>query len=75
MKKEIIDFEIDPLWKISELRELLRRHDIIRPVPTQQTLREYVIDGTLDGFQTEKGFYLVRQKSILRWIKSLQETA
>lgn len=73
MKKEVIDFEVDPLWKVSEVRELLRRHDIIKPVPSTDTLRSYVLDGTLDGFQTDKGYYLIRQKSMIDWIKSLQE--
>jgi len=73
MKKEVIDFAIDPLWKVSEVRELLRKYDILKPVPTHQTLINYVLDGTLDGFQTDKGFYLVRQKSMVDWIKSLQE--
>ncbi len=72
MKKEVIDFDIDPLWKVSEVRELLRKHDILKPVPTHQTLINYVLDGTLDGFQTDKGFYLVRQTSMINWIKALQ---
>jgi hypothetical protein len=72
-KKEIIDFEIDPLWKVSEMRELLRKHDILKPVPTHQTLINYIVEGTLDGFQSDKGFYLVRQKSMVNWIKSLQQ--
>ena len=71
-KKEIIDFEIDPLWKVSEMRELLRKHDILKPVPTHQTLINYILEGTLDGFQSDNGFYLVRQKSMINWIKSLQ---
>lgn len=73
MKKEVIDFEIDPLWKVSEVRELLMWHDIIRPVPSTGTLRSYILNGTLDGFQTDQGFYLIRQKSMIAWIKSLQE--
>lgn len=73
MKTDIIDFPIEPLWKISELRRLLKKHGILRPVPTHQTIINYILDGTLDGFQTDRGHYLIREKSILAWVRSLQQ--
>lgn len=76
LKKELIDFAVDPLWKVSEVRELLRQHDILKPVPTHQTLINFINNPKhpLQGFQEEtNNQYLIRQTSLLAWIKGLQE--
>jgi hypothetical protein len=69
LKKYEIPFKFKPMIRLSEVEKILRQKKIIYPVPTRQTLLNYVIDGTLEGFMTKKRFYVVTVESFEKLIK------
>lgn len=75
--KDPIDFPVDPLWKVSEVKTLIEKHRVIVPTPKIQTIHNWIQEGTLKGFQQHgeggRSPWLVRESSLLAWIKSLQE--
>lgn len=65
-------FETTPMIKLSEVEKILRRNQIILPVPCRATLINYIDDGTYDGGLCAKGYHLITVASFEHWVKSLQ---
>ena len=65
-------FETEPVIKLGEIENILRKQKIIRPIPERQTFIKWIQDGTLDGKKTSKGYYLVTVESFNNLVKSWQ---
>jgi hypothetical protein len=49
-------FAKGPFLRVREIRNRLKRGNVIRPVPDPRTLVKLIQDGTLDGFRSEFGY-------------------
>lgn len=72
MKNFQFSFPISPVLKLSEIERILRRDQIIRPVPSRRTLINWIEDGTLNGQITSKGYYVVTVESFECLVKGWQ---
>jgi hypothetical protein len=71
--KQIFDFQPRTKIRLSEVERLIRKHRIIIPPPSRQTLIKFCEDGTFEtvGDGPTAIGWLVFEDSFLRWVKSL----
>ncbi len=63
---------VDPLMRLSDVEDVLRKSGIFYNVPSRPTLIEYCEDGTFESIKP-RGEYLVYESSLVAFIKSLQK--
>ena len=64
--------DVDPLMRLSDVEEVLRKSKIFYSVPSRPTLIEYCEDGTFDSIKP-RGEWLVYESSLVRFIEGLQK--
>jgi hypothetical protein len=64
--------DADPLLRLSEVEEVLRKSRVFRTVPSRPTLIEYCEDGTFESI-THRGQHMVYESSLVRFILSFQK--
>ncbi len=73
--KQTLDFQPRTKMRLSEIERLIKKHRIIIPPPSRQTLIKLCEDGTFEtvgGGPTAIG-WLVFEDSFIRWARSLDE--
>lgn len=63
--------EIDPLYKLSAIEEMIAFLQVIVPTPNRKTLISMIEDGTWTGEQIS-GIWHVRESSFMAWVKAKQ---
>lgn len=66
------DFGFAPrsVMKICTVRDLLRQHGTIKPVPSRPKLIELIEDGRIEGYYNEDlHCYVVFEDSFLAWLR------
>ena len=73
--KQTLDFQPRPKIRLSEIERLIRKHRIIVPPPSRQTLIKLCEDGTFETAGTKPSVigWLVFEDSFFRWANSLDE--
>jgi hypothetical protein len=73
--KQTLDFQPRPKMRLSEIERLIRKHRIIVPPPSRQTLIRFCEDGTFETAGTGPTAigWLVFEESFIRWAKSFDE--
>lgn len=71
--KQTLKFEPRVKMRLSEIERLIRKHRIIVPPPSRQTLIKLCEDGTLEtaGAGPTKIGWLVFEDSFLGWLKEM----
>jgi hypothetical protein len=71
--KQLLNTEIRPKIRLSEVERLIRRHRIVVPPLARRTLVKMCEDGTFEtaGNAPTKFGWLVYEDSFLRWVDSL----
>jgi hypothetical protein len=71
--KQVLELEIRPVVKLSEIERLIRRHRIMTPVPSRQTLIRMCESGIFETVRESPGRsgWLVYEDSFIRWVKDL----
>jgi len=74
--KQIFDFQPRPKMRLGEIERLIRKHRIIMPPLSRQTLIRMCEDGTFETSGTKPTMigWLVFEDSFMRWVRSLDET-
>lgn len=69
----LLELDIRPKLKLSEIERIIRKHRIIVPPPSRQTLIRMCESGTFDtpGGRPGRGGWLVYEDSFLKWVESL----
>lgn len=73
--QQTFDFQPRPKIRLSEIERLIKKHRIIIPPPSRQTLIKLCEDGTFEtvgGGPTAIG-WLVFEDSFMKWARSLDE--
>lgn len=73
--KQTLDFHPRTKIRLSEIERLIKKHRIIIPPPSRQTLIKLCEDGTFEtvgGGPTAIG-WLVFEDSFTQWVRSLDE--
>lgn len=73
--KQTFDFQPRPKIRLSEIERLIKKHRIIVPPPSRQTLIKLCEDGTFEaagGGPSAIG-WLVFEDSFMQWARSLDE--
>jgi len=73
--KHLLDLQLRPKLRLSEIERLIRKHRIIVPTPSRRALVAMCEDGT---FETPKRTssqqtWLVYEDSFLKWVKELDK--
>ncbi|MEO7673869.1 MAG: hypothetical protein ABIU09_07310 [Pyrinomonadaceae bacterium] len=73
--KQILDFQPRAKVRLSEIERLIRKHRIIVPPPSRQTLIRLCEDGTFEtvGDRPTVIGWLVFEDSFMRWAQSLDD--
>ncbi len=73
--KQTCDFQPRPKIRLSEIERLIKKHRIIVPPPSRQTLIKLCEDGTFETAGTKPSVigWLVFEDSFFRWANSLDE--
>lgn len=73
--KQLLDFVPRPKIRLGEIERLIRKHRIITPPLSRQTLIKMCEDGTFEtsGAKPASVGWLVFEDSFLRWLRSLDE--
>lgn len=63
-----------PKLKLAEIERLIRKHRIVVPCPSRQTLIAMCEDGRLESAhrRDEKSPWLVFEESFLRWVRDME---
>ncbi|MGD9563567.1 MAG: hypothetical protein AB7P09_01650 [Pyrinomonadaceae bacterium] len=71
--KQTLDFRPRTKMRLSEIERLIRKHRIIVPAPSRQTLIRLCEDGTFEtaGERPTPMGWLVFEDSFLAWVKKL----
>ncbi|MBA2335735.1 MAG: hypothetical protein M3449_00735 [Acidobacteriota bacterium] len=74
--QQLFDFEPRPKMRLGEIERLIKKHRIITPPLSRQTLIKMCEDGTFEtsGSRATMVGWLVFEDSFLRWVKSLDQT-
>jgi len=74
--KRLLNTELRPVMRLSEVEKLIKRHRIITPPPSRKTLQRMCEDGTFDavGNATTSLGWLIYEDSFLRWVDTLDDT-
>ncbi len=74
--KHIFDIEPRPKLRLGEIERLIKKHRIITPPLSRQTLIKMCEDGTFEtsGAKATMFGWLVFEDSFLRWVKELDQT-
>lgn len=70
MSQKTFNFAPRPKLKLSAIEELIRKHRIITPCPSRQSLVNMCEDGTFEAVKTNGG-WLVFETSFYAWSNSL----
>lgn len=75
--KQMLNKDLRPIIRLSEVERLIRRHRIIVPPLSRSTLTRMCEDGTFEtaGGAPSKLGWLVYEDSFLKWIESLDRPA
>jgi hypothetical protein len=68
-------FPVESVMKLAEVERVLRKLKLIHPLPCRRTFVHWIQDGTLDGFLTPKGYYVVTVASFERLVKMFSGAA
>ncbi len=73
--KQTLDFQPRTKIRLSEVERLIKKHRIIVPPPSRQTLIRLCEDGTFEtvGDKPTAIGWLVFEDSFIRWARSLDE--
>ena len=74
--KRLLNSEMRPVMRLSEVEKMIKRHRIITPPPSRKTLQRMCEDGTFDAVgnaPTSLG-WLIYEDSFLRWVDTLDDT-
>lgn len=73
--KQTLDFQPKTKIRLSEIERLIRKHRMIVPPPSRQTLIRLCEDGTFEtaGDRPTAMGWLVFEDSFFRWARSLDE--
>lgn len=63
---------VDPLLRLSEVEEVLRKSGVFYTVPSRPTLIQYCEDGTFESLEL-RGQHFVYESSLINFIKGLQK--
>ncbi len=74
--KQTFYFQPRPKMRLSEIERLIKKHRIIVPPPSRQTLIRLCEDGTFEtaGSGPNAIGWLVFEDSFVRWVRSLDES-
>lgn len=67
-------FPVRKKLRLCEVEDILRRSQILRPVPSRSYFLKKLEDGSLEGHRTEFG-WVVYEDSFRAWVKSLEQQA
>jgi hypothetical protein len=75
--KQVLQNELRPKIRLSEIEKLIRVHRIITPPLSRTTLHRMCEDGTFEtaGEAPTKLGWLVYEDSFLKWVRSLDAPA
>ncbi len=70
-----LDIQVRAKLRLGEVERLIRKHRIIVPPPSRQTLIRMCEAGELEtaGSQPGRSGWLVYEDSFLEWVRSLDE--
>lgn len=68
-----LEFEVDPLIRLSTIEEIIRKKQIMVPVPHRKTLIAWIEEGILDGLKGDDNWWYVRKSSFIAWARAKQE--
>ena len=73
MMKQTLDFNIRTVIKLSEIERLIKKHRIMLPPPSRQTLIRMCESGIFETVSESPGRsgWLVYEDSFLRWVEGL----
>ena len=73
--KQILDFQPRTKIRLSEVERLIKKHRIIVPPPSRQTLIRLCEDGTFEtvGDKPTAIGWLVFEDSFIQWARSLDD--
>jgi hypothetical protein len=73
--KHPFDFEPRPKMRLGEIERLIKKHRIITPPLSRQTLIKMCEDGTFEtsGAKATMVGWLVFEDSFLKWVKGLDQ--
>ena len=73
MKKRLLNLDLRPKMRLSEIERIIRVHRIIVPPPSRSTLIRMCEDGTFETARNSpaKLGWLVYEDSFLRWVEGL----
>lgn len=73
--KRVLEIEIRPKMRLGEIERLIRKHRIIIPTPSRQTLIRMCEAGIFEtaGNQAGRNGWLVYEDSFLKWVDSLDK--
>jgi hypothetical protein len=66
------DFGFAPrnILRLCEVEKLLKRHGVIRPVPSRPKLVALIDEGIIDGYKNEDfNCYVVFEDSFMAWLR------
>ena len=71
--KQTLEVDIRPVVKLSEIERLIRKHRIMAPVPSRQTLIRMCESGVFETVRESPGRsgWLVYEDSFISWVKAL----
>ena len=71
--KHTLQLNIRPVVKLSEIERVIRKHRIMLPPPSRQTLIRMCESGVFETVRESPGRsgWLVYEDSFIRWIESL----
>ncbi|MEJ7847482.1 MAG: hypothetical protein WKF92_05270 [Pyrinomonadaceae bacterium] len=71
--KQVLDFMPRPKVRLSEIERLIKKHRIIVPPPSRQTLARMCEDGTFEtaGTGPTSIGWLVFEDSFLKWAREM----
>lgn len=72
LDRKLEQLEIEPLLKVSDVRDYIRRYRILVSVPTNQTIINWIEARKLIGFKYSNRTYLVAESSFLKWVQDIQ---
>ena len=75
--KQVLNAEVRPVMRLSEIEKIIKRHRIMLPPPSRKTLQRMCEDGTfasVGGAPTTLG-WLIYEDSFYKWVASLRADA
>ncbi len=65
-----LSFTIRPTLRLSRVRDILKAHRVIDPLPSRRNLIDLLEEGVIEGTLSRYG-WLVYEDSFLKWLKEL----